>query len=361
MAILYKIISGIALVLFAAQIGTAQEQVSKTIEERFPLSNTGALELENKYGNIIVTGWDKDEVSVKIAIMVNRRKEDDAKDLLGRINPKIKSSSDFISITTEVAKKNTGWFADFFNRTNPIDTDKNKIQIDYEVFLPKKAKLKVTNRFGDLFIEDWSGELKTLIEHGDLWVSENLNKADIILKFGKVRTKNLNYASLNLKNGELDMGDAKNLRINGSGTDMQLGNITTLEIYSNKDDIFLDGVETLYGNLKFSSLRLERLSQSADLKLKIADFNVMRIISSEAEINLEQESSEINLIITDFSHRFTAKLEQGVVRLPQSFENVNSNMLDKGKKLRKIQATYGKSKEGSITITGIKGIVTLRE
>jgi len=80
-----------------------------------------------------------------------------------------------------------------------------------------------------------------------------------------------------------------------------------------------------------------------------------------AEISIEQESSEIRLVVTDFSHRFNATIEQGVVRLPKSYENVNSNILDKGKKLREIEATYGNEKEGLIVIKGLKGIVTLQE
>ncbi len=361
MATPYKILLGIALLLFSVQVSTAQKSVSKVVEERFPLTNKGELRLENKYGNITITGWEQNEVAVKIDIRVNHRKRDNAENLLGRIRPQITSGSDYVSIVSEISNKNTGWFADLFNRTNPIDFDRSHVQIDYEVFLPKKAKLKVTNRFGDVFIEDWSGSLNTLIEHGDLWLGEDLNKADIILKFGKIRARNLNYASLNLKNGELDMQDAKSLRINGSGTEMTVGTINSLELYSNKDDITLTEVGTLYGNLKFSTLNVERLSEDMDMTMKIADFRIAQIIAPETEIAIEQESSDISIQVTDFSHQFQATLEQGVVRLPKSFENVNSEMLDKGRKLRKIDATYGKDILGSIRINGLKGIVTLRE
>lgn len=358
---LYNTILGLAFLLFSMQIGTSQERVSKTVERSFTLNNDGELIIENKYGNINVTGWDQNKVSVKIDIKVNHRKYDTAKDLLGRINPEIKSSSGYVSIVSEIANKNTGWFADFFNRTNPIDADRSRVQIDYEVFLPKKAKLKVTNRFGDVLLEDWSGELHTLIEHGDLWVNEDLNKADIILKFGKVKAHNLNYVSLNLKNGELDMQDSKSLRLNTVGTEMTLGKVNSLEIYSNKDDIAVDKVGTIYGNLKFSTLNLEKLSKDVDLTLKISDFWVRQISNTATEINIEQESSDINLTVNNFPHRFEATLEQGVVRLPKSFENVDSKVLDKGKRMREIRATYGKSETGLIFINGIKGIVTIND
>ncbi|MEM8509657.1 MAG: hypothetical protein AAF717_17630 [Bacteroidota bacterium] len=361
MATPYKILLGIALLLLSVPISTAQERVSKVVEERFPLTNAGELQLENKYGNIKVTGWEQNEVAVKINIQVNHRKRENAENLLGRIRPKITSGGNYVAIVSEIANKNTGWFADLFNRTNPIDFDRSHVQIDYEVFLPKKAELKITNRFGDVLIEDWNGELKTLIEHGDLWLGEDLGKADIILKFGKVRARDLNYASLNLKNGRLDMENAKSLRINGSGTEMTLGTVNSLELYSNKDEIRIREVGTLYGNLKFSTLNITELSQDMDMTMKIADFNLEQIIAPETEIVIEQESSDISIQVTNFSHRFQATLEQGVVRLPKSFENVNSEMLDKSRKLRKIDASYGKDTKGAIRINGLKGIVTLRE
>ncbi|MEX0287866.1 MAG: hypothetical protein AB3N14_02045 [Flavobacteriaceae bacterium] len=356
-----KRILWIVLVLFSAQLSIAQERASKTVEKSFPLPDSGELIIENKYGNISLKGWDQDEVSVKIDIKVNHRKYDTAKELLGRINPEIKSSSNYVSIVSKIANKNTGWFADFFNRNNPIDFDRSRVQIDYEIFLPRNAQLKVTNRFGDVLIDSWRGTLNALIEHGDLWINEDLNKVDVILKFGKLRARNLEYASLNLKNGSLDMQNSKSLRLSTDGTELKIGLVNSLEIYSNKDDISIDEVGTIYGNLKFTTLSLERLSQEADLTMKIADFRVWQISSADAELMIEQESSDINLTVTDFSHRFEATLEQGVVRLPKAFENVDSRLLDKGKKLREINATYGSERSGLIIIKGIKGIVTLND
>ncbi len=361
MATLYKRSVLAAMLLFSMHLSIAQEQVSKTVEKRFPFSEAGELQIENKYGNLSFTGWDQNEVSIKIEIVVNRRKEEDAKELLSRINPNIKASNSAISISSEVTKKNTGWFADFFNRTNPIDMDRSRVQINYEVFLPVNAKLKVTNRFGDVVLENWKGSLTTLIEHGDLWIGENLAKADIILKFGKLRARNLNYGSLNLKNGELTMEDAKSLRLNSSGTELSFGSVNSLELYSNKDEITLKKVGTLYGDLKFSTFIVEELSEDVNLSMKIVDFTIGSITNATTEISIEQESSDINLSIANFSHSFEATLEQGVVRLPKSFDNVGSELLDKGSRLRNIKATYGTKKEGQIRIKGIKGIVTLKE
>ncbi|MEM8847618.1 MAG: hypothetical protein AAGD17_11000 [Bacteroidota bacterium] len=357
----YRLALWMAFMLFSAFVGTAQERVSKIVEKDFKLSNSGEVQIENKYGNIDVTGWEQDKVTIKVSIRVNHRKKENAQSLLSRINPEFKSGSNYVSVASKISKKNTGWFADFFNKTNPVDFDKRHVQIDYEIFLPRKAELRVTNRFGDVIIEGWSGPLNTLMEHGNLWVTEDLNKADIILKFGKVRAQDLEYADLNLKNGDLEMENSSRLRLSSSGTEMDINSVKSLEIYSNKDDILIGEIGSVNGSLKFSTLNMQRLIKEVNLDAKIADFRVTQFIESESKISIEQESSEITLHVSGFSHKFSATLEQGVVRLPKSFENVNSTMLDKGRRLREIEATYGNDQKGLISINGIKGIVTINE
>lgn len=357
----YKIAFWMAFMLFSTYVGTAQERVSKIVERDFELSDAGELQIENKYGNIDVTGWEQDKVAIKVSIKVNHRKKENAQSLLSRINPEFKSGSNYVAVVSKISKKNTGWFADFFNKTNPVDLDRSHVQIDYEIFMPSKAELRVTNRFGDVITEGWSGPLNALVEHGDLWVTENLNKADIILKFGKVRAQDLEYASLNLKNGELEMEKSNSLRLSSSGTDMDISSVKSLEIYSSKDDIAIAEIGSVNGTLRFSTLNIQRLMKEVNLDTKIADFRITQFIGPQSEISFEQESSEITLNVSGFSHRFTATLEQGVVRLPKSFENVNSKVLDKGRRLREIEATYGEGKTGLITINGVKGIITINE
>ncbi|MDB4293182.1 hypothetical protein N9954_07200 [Maribacter sp.] len=351
----------VALVLVLGQSVTAQEQVSKKISKTYALNDTGKLQLENKYGNLNLNGWDKDEVAVEIAITVNHRKKENAEALLQRIRPTVIERDGFVSLGYEILEKSDGWFANFFEKANPFDYDKSNIQIDYTVYMPVKVELQLTNTFGDVLIEDWTGKLKALVEHGDIWISENLNKADITMRYGKLRAQNISYGNITIKNGELDMGDSKSLRLNSSGTDSNLNTITSLEVYSNKDNLNIEEVGTMFGTLKFSTLELNRLAKEADMSLRVADFRVAEISQPNTDITIEQESSEISINVSNFSHQFDATLEQGLVRLPKSFENIDSKMLDKGKKLREIKATYGKGTQGRISITGKKGVVLLKE
>lgn len=351
----------LAFGLVIGTAGTAQENVSKKITKTYAMTDAGKLRIENKYGHVNLNGWDKDEVSIEAVISVNHRKKENAEELLERINPTFRDSDDYVSIGYEIAEKSDNWFTNFFEKANPFDYDRSNIQINYTINLPNKAELSVTNTFGDVILEDWTGKLRALVEHGDVWLNQDLNKADITMRYGKLRAKDIGYGNLDLRNGSLDMVNGTSLRITSSGTDMSMGAITSLELYSNKDEIAMEELGTIYGTLKFTTLELERLQTSVDLNMKIADFRVSRILGEDTDIAIEQESSEVSLNISGFSHDFEATLEQGLVRLPKTYENIDSKMLDKGKKLREIKASYGKSRQGKVAITGRKGVVLLKE
>jgi len=358
---LYKLLFLLVTLAMPGHYVLAQEEVSKQLVQTYDMTNSGELYVENKYGDLTITGWNRDEVSITVDITVTHRKRENAKNLLDRISLNIKEIEDFITVTSEIAEKNTGFFARYFNKANPFDFDRSNVQIDYTIQLPENAELDITNRFGDVIIDDWSGKLKATVEHGDIWVNKDINNADVALKYGKLRTKSINYGTIRIKNGNVDVEESKDLRINSSGSGIKIDRVSALEIYSSKDEITVTEAGAVHGDLEFTNMHLNAIGNQIDLSMKIADFRVSQVQSPEAAIVIDQESSEVSLTISDFSFRFDATLEEGLLRLPKSFKNIETKMLDKGKRIRKINATYGKGFSGTVSITGTKGVILLKE
>ncbi|MEM9001695.1 MAG: hypothetical protein AAGB24_15655 [Bacteroidota bacterium] len=356
-----KIVLWLALLPFSVQLGVSQERVSKTLEERFSLTGAGKLEIDNKYGNIELTGWERDDVQIKVGITVTHHKKDNAENLLERIRPIFKSGKGFVSISTEISRKRSNWIVNLLNGPEAKDIDLGQVQINYSIFLPKNAGLKITNRFGNVVIQEWNGELNTLMEHGDLWLGKDVDKAKIYHKFGRIKAQSIKQGELYLKNGELEMRDSETLQLNSEGSEINLQVMDTLQIYSVNDDITLAEVAMINGGLKFGSLRLNTLSKTLNIALKVSDLRLNRIIGHGSSLLIEQESSNLELNVTDFPHHFEAIMEGGIVQLPSSFEKVDSQILDKKKVIRKISADYGNQGKGYIQIKGTKGILKILE
>ncbi len=357
----YKHAVATALACLFMSVMTAQSERAKRWERTYDLSSTGTVQIENKYGNVIVNGWDSDELKVTIDIKVTHRKDENARKLLDRIQPEVTIAGDFIRITSEIVERSSSIFARYFNKANPFDFDKSNIKIDYEVYLPTNAELNITNKFGDVVISSWKGDLEASVQHGDVWVNEAISTAKIDMRFGKLDCENLGYGNIKMSNGTIDVESAQKLKIISSGSDIRLHEIAKLELYSSKDEVSLDEIGSLRGDFKFSNVDISSVDTEMFLTLRIAEVEIHKILKPDAEIDIVQESSEINMDVSGLAFDFRATLEQGLLRVPKSFADIKTNMTNPGRKVRDITATYGTGDRGDFSINGIKGVIVLTD
>lgn len=355
----YKQITVLLLILLSSLVIEAQESVSKKIVKKFAFTNQGDLTIDSKYGDIVINGWEKDSIVITANIKVTDKKLDNAKDLLERIQPQTKVVGSLATITSEIVAKNESFISNYFNKNNPLDYDKTNVQINYTIYLPKNSALNINNKFGDVIIENFSGRLVTTIQHGDIWINQNITNASVDMKYGKLKSKSISYANISLKNAELTMETSQNLILISSGSTIAIVEVASLEITSNKDKIGISTVGEIRGDLSFSEMNLNKLNDEINLTLKVTDLKVSKIIKPEAFVHIEQESSDIDINITGLAFKFKANLEQGILRIPKSFQNLKTFMIDNDKKLREINATYGKNPLGKFTVIGKKGNIVL--
>ncbi|MBO0323871.1 hypothetical protein J0X14_16290 [Muricauda sp. CAU 1633] len=339
----------------------AQSERSKQWNKTYDLSPTGKVHIENKYGNVVINGWEKNQVKVSIAIQVNHRKDDSAEKLLDRIQPKAVQAGNFIQFISEIKDRDANIFAKYFSKANPFDFDKSNVQIDYEVYMPINAELNITNKFGDIIIDSWKGDLETDVQHGDIYINGNISTAKVDMRFGKFNARDLDYGNIKMDNGSIAVENAQKLKIISSGSDIRLGEISDLELYSSKDEVELESIGKLRGDFKFSNVDVASVTNEIFLTLRIAEVDIKKIMSPEADINIVQESSEINMNISGLSFDFRATLEQGLLRVPKTFSQIRTNVTNEGSKIRDITAKYGTGDRGSFSINGIKGVIVLTD
>ena len=363
MNIFYKKFFLLLVSVTLSQFGVAQEKLTKTIEKTIPMNANSAFHIENKYGNIELTGWDKNSVEIIMNVKVydKNNKEDQAMNLLERIQSEIKIVGDIVTVTSQIVEKNPNAFTSFFSKANPIDLNKSNFQIDYAIHLPKNIATTATNKFGDLIVDDCYGSLTADIQHGNIWINNNLKEATISIKFGTLKTKALTTATLDLKNAELDLKSSENLTINSNGSTLKLAQVSAVNFTSNKDKISINSIENLSGDYKYSTVTINNLIKQVNATMKVTDFSIAKITNLNPLITIEQESSEITVAIDSLNFNFHAYLQEGVLRIPKTFQNIKNTVIDKNQKIREINATYGKKSTGNFSIKGYKGTIILKD
>ncbi len=357
----YKKLTLFIVAVTISQTFIAQEPVSKSIEKNLSIASDGAFYVDNKYGSVTINGWDNDNLEIIMNVKVFDKNEEEALNLLERIRPEVKIIGETIYLKSDISEKKQNTFSRFFNKVNPINLNKNNVQIDFTINIPKSITVDVTNKFGDVIIDAFEGNLHTTLQHGDMWINDSIKSATVNLKFGKLKSKTITNAIIELKNAELYLKSAEVIALKSSGSTIEIDEINQLNITSNKDKISIVKVNEIIGELKFSEVKIEHLTNLIGVNLKVTDLSIENIETPNPNIAIDQESSDIALNISDTAFKFSAYLKEGVLKMPITFSNINSNLIDKSEKLRQINATYGNNTTGIIKISGYRGTIILED
>ncbi|TYA74160.1 DUF4097 domain-containing protein [Seonamhaeicola marinus] len=355
----YKTTINTLLVLMTC-VAFGQNKVSKEIKETARLSNNGQLFIENKYGDVFIDGWTRETIEITVEIEAKGRNLEKAKELLNRINPEIETSGNVVMVKSHISEREQGFFSRYIKKVDAFNAEKTNTNINYRIYLPKRAEIEVINKYGDVVITNWEGTLKADVEHGDLRITDAISNANISIKYGHLKASSLSNVSINAKSGTLTIDASDRMKLESDGSEIRFEDIKNLELYSNKDNIDVTKVGKISGDIKYSTVALDSLVSKANLELHLAELRV-RQCSEVPTLNINQNTSEVYVNIANSNFDFTAKLEQGVLRIPKTMKNIVSKVIDEKNKVRNVKANYGTANQGIIDVVGYKGLIILKE
>jgi len=349
------------LALLLPYKSAAQERISKQINESHAFTQKGELSIENKYGDIYLNGWSQDAIQITVNIDSKGKNAAAAKDLLDRIQPSIAVQGDRVVVTTNITKKEENLLNRFLSRVDSNKGEKANSQIDYTIYLPQNAKVKLTNKYGDLIVSGWNGNLTATVEHGDIRLPDQLQESVLSVKFGKLKATELINSEVISRDARININKATQLALDANGSDINLEEIGALELISDKDEIEVGHVKLVQGEVKYSTVNINNLSDRISLNLNLAELKIVQFSSSTPSVRIDQQNSEVYLNISNTSFKFDANLEQGVLRIPKTMKNITSELVDTKRKIRSINATYGEGDGLIFSFSGLKGQIILKE
>ena len=191
-------------------------------------------------------------------------------------------------------------------------------------------------------------------------LSTALKKADLTIKHGKLNAVSLNDSHITSKDATITIHSGIFLKIDSDGSEMILNNMQNLDLNSNKDHIDILKSAGISGTIKHSKIFLKNLGGEATLRLHYGELRILKHLTNSPNINIDQKEAEVYINISETDFMFSAKLEQGVLRIPKKMNNIESEMIKRREKIRRINASYG-NRKGKISCTVYKGVIILKE
>jgi DUF4097 and DUF4098 domain-containing protein YvlB len=192
-------ILGTLCALFVLALGAHASDHAGALTEEFhktyALSADGRVELDNINGDVHVSSWDRNEVTVDAV------KYADTKERLDEAHIEIDAGSGYVSISTKYPEHNHTW--NWGSHNNPAG-------VEYTLTVPRTARLdeiKLIN--GELDINGVSGEVRASCINGRLEAHNLTGRAELSTINGKLDARFDQLATssveLNSVNGSLDL------------------------------------------------------------------------------------------------------------------------------------------------------------
>ena len=260
-----KYILALTFLLAFQAFGSANEpnhEVTKSITKSFKISKTGNLNVDNKYGNVKIETWDRDEVSFQIDIKVSATSKSKAEEAIDRISITFSNTSSEVSAVTEIDDANSSGFWSWFGNNN------QSFKIHYYIKCPKSMSLELSNKYGNITLPDWSGNAVINLKYGSITSQNMTAKTKLFLSYGGLDMKNISDLYSVIKYSDGSIANCENADLQLSYSDLKLTNVAKLKSENKYSKIGIDAIGTsasLLGNYNSYKIREAALSPSTEV------------------------------------------------------------------------------------------------
>lgn len=311
----------ILLALLPLTIALAQDLTDKrSVSRSYPVSHETTLEVHNKYGRIQVDTWDKDSVAIEVDILLTESSKSKMKKLKEDISIDFTAAQGYIIAKTEIKSESGRIASELKSIGNTISGSNKRVEINYQVHLPAYMEVVLTNKFGDIYMDDLEGQSDIELSNGVLKANRLTGNSSISLSFANGMIKELGSANLRLSYSDLVLNEASQLDLSSKSSKLNVDTVNVLNIESRRDKLYFKQVEFLYGQSNFTQIWVYDFLRESDVHMKYGELTIEHVMPDFSKIYVESEYTDLTLyfdqeasLAFDIFHH-----ERSIVRLPGS-------------------------------------------
>lgn len=325
----FNIILMLALLLPVALNAKKVYESEKVVNHSFPASSNHTLIVDNKYGAVDIKVWDKNEVSATITITgMSSRSQEIADELVKRVKINADASGNNITLRTEISSNIS---------MSGSGTQGN--EINYEIKVPRNIAFNLTNKYGDIKIDECGNSTTIDLKYGNLYCTKMTSKnSNLTLGYGNANVQDVNDLAADIKYANITLGTTNTLKLTTKYSDLKLNTVNNLTATSGYDNYVLNEVTNANIDAKYTSVKIGKISQSLDITNKYGSVKIDNIDKQVKTLNFNLGYTDVKINIPiSVSYEFDITNKYGSIILPK---NITTNI---------------KNREQSGSTTSLKG------
>jgi hypothetical protein len=334
----YKLLFALLIILAPAVGGETWDNAKKKeFNQTFKVNANGQLQIENHFGNIAITHWNRAEVAIQVIVESKARSESEAQRGLDRVNIELRQSGNTVYGLTSL-KGLSGWDS---------GGDNNRITINYYISMPAGFAANLSQKYGNINLpEKNGGEYYALevkfgnITAGSFTAPLRIDAGYSNIKIEDVKTLQLDVAycgNVTINNGEVMMIDSKY-------SNLHMRNVSQLSMEKKYGNLQVQNVDKMSIDANYSECSVERIKDELNSSLGYSTLTVKELSPGFSRVRVEARYGNLNLSISSkASFRVNARnIKYGSIDM-KGFNITNMTVEDKVDYYYQINGTSGSS------------------
>lgn len=260
---------------------------SKEFNQSFNVSLSDLLQVDNRFGNISISHWTKNEVEITVKIETKANNEKRAQADLDRIHISLSKSGSTISAITSMTESNS-------NNSN----GNNQITINYYISMPAKLTTDLTQKYGNIKLPDNNpGKCSLHSKFGNINAGNFTGELSVESKYGNVDLGNVENATLDFGYvGKSVIKNAKRLTIDSKYSNIELGTLQELQLKNKYGNAKIQSVDKVTLDMKYSEANIGLVRKELNVdELSYGTLTVKELSANFSQVNVNARYGNLNV------------------------------------------------------------------
>lgn len=312
------------LLLFAALLlvpfTLRGEEVSKELHKEYKADANTTLDINNRYGDVVIESWDKDQVVIDVRISVTLPNKEKAQKLLDYLDVQFSEAPNLLIAKTVIDNKFsfTGWGG-----------DTRKFSINYNIKMPAATALTLVNKYGDTDIDELHNLVNLDIRYGDLTAGKltrgNIKPfSSLNIAYGKGTIDKAGWLDLTLRYvGSFSIEESQALLLDSKYSKIDLGETSSMVGESKYDNIKITKINNLVLNNGYCDVSVGELTKKLTYTGSYGSFEIDNIPAGFEALDTDTRYIGVKLGIDESAnYKLDAKLSYGGLKFDEDkFKN----------------------------------------
>lgn len=292
----YKTGTLLFITLLSVSLTLSAEEVTKEFHKEYTPGPNTTLEINNRYGDVVIESWDKNQIVIDVKVTVELPNKERAEKLISYIDVQFTEDENLIKAKTVIDDKFSfsGWGG-----------ESKKFSIDYNIKMPAKTALTLANRYGNTEINELTGLVNLNIKYGNLTAGKLTRSnekpwSSIVLAYGKGTIEETGWMTLNIRyTGNLEITKSTALLLDSRYSKLSLGETSSVVGESKYDNIRIGNIKNLDLDNGYSDVNIGSLATKLRYEGSYGSFSVESIPADFESIDMETHYMGVKLGIAE--------------------------------------------------------------